>query len=106
MGLGKKLNELKENNILPDNFITDTRILTAAAADMRMGGGPLPIMTSGGSGNQGVGITLPIYMIAKEENLEITICFTYIRECYIEKTRCIIEKLYNWCIENNKNIEI
>ena len=43
---------------------------------------------------------------AKEENLEITICFTYIRECYIEKTKCIIEKLYTWCIENNKNIEI
>lgn len=70
LSLGKKLNELKENNILPDNFITDTRILTAAAADMRMGGGPLPIMTSGGSGNQGVGITLPIYMVAKEENLD------------------------------------
>lgn len=43
---------------------------------------------------------------AKEENLEITICFTYIRECYIEKTRYIIEKIYDWCIENNKNIEI
>lgn len=70
LNLGKKLNELKENNILPDNFITDTRILTAAAADMRMGGGPLPIMTSGGSGNQGVGITLPIYMVAKKENLD------------------------------------
>lgn len=70
LNLGKKLNELKENNILPDNFITDTRILTAAAADMRMGGGPLPIMTSGGSGNQGVGIILPIYMVAKQENLD------------------------------------
>ena len=43
---------------------------------------------------------------AKKENLEITICFTYIRECYIEKTRYIIEKIYDWCIENNKNIEI
>ena len=70
LNLGKKLNELKENNILPDNFITDTRILTAAAADMRMGGGPLSIMTSGGSGNQGVGIILPIYMVAKQENLD------------------------------------
>lgn len=70
LNLGKKLNELKENNILPNNFITDTRILTAAAADMRMGGGPLPIMTSGGSGNQGVGITLPIYTVAKKENLD------------------------------------
>lgn len=70
MGLGKKLNELKENKILPDNFISETRILTAAAADMRMGGGPLPIMTSGGSGNQGVGIILPVYMVAKHENLD------------------------------------
>lgn len=70
MGLGKKLNELKENKILPDNFISETRILTAAAADMRMGGGPFPIMTSGGSGNQGVGIILPVYMVAKHENLD------------------------------------
>lgn len=70
MGLGKKLNELKEIKILPDNFISETRILTAAAADMRMGGGPLPIMTSGGSGNQGVGIILPVYMVAKHENLD------------------------------------
>ena len=51
-------------------------------------------------------LLIKIIKKAKEENLEITICFTYIRECYIEKTRCIIEKLYNWCIENNKNIEI
>ncbi|WP_262121472.1 serine dehydratase subunit alpha family protein [Anaerococcus sp. Marseille-Q5996] len=70
LGIGKKLNELKENKILPDNFISETRILTAAAADMRMGGGPLPIMTSGGSGNQGVGIILPVYMVAKHENLD------------------------------------
>lgn len=70
LGLGKKLRALKENKILPDSFITETRILTAAAADMRMGGGPLPIMTSGGSGNQGVGIILPIYMVAKHEDLD------------------------------------
>lgn len=56
--------------MLPNNFITDTRILTAAAADMRMGGGTLPIMTSGGSGNQGIGITIPVYIVAKEENLD------------------------------------
>lgn len=68
--LGKKLKELKDAKILPDNFVTDTRILTAAAADMRMGGGSLPIMTSGGSGNQGVGVVLPIYLVAKRENLD------------------------------------
>lgn len=70
LNLGKKLNELKEKGMLPNNFITDTRILTAAAADMRMGGGTLPIMTSGGSGNQGIGVTIPVYIVAKEENLD------------------------------------
>ena len=70
LNLGKKLKDLRDNKILPDNFITDTRILTAAAADMRMGGGPMPIVTSGGSGNQGVGVILPIYMVAKEEKLD------------------------------------
>ena len=70
LGLGKKLKELKDNKILPDNFITDTRILTAAAADMRMGGGSLPVMTSGASGNQGVGVILPIYIVAKKEKLD------------------------------------
>lgn len=70
LNLGKRLNDLKDNKILPDNFITDTRILTAAAADMRMGGGFLPIITSGGSGNQGIGVVLPIYMVAKKENLD------------------------------------
>lgn len=69
LNLGKKLNTLKENGILPDNFVSQTRILTAAAADMRMGGGPLPIMTSGGSGNQGIGIIIPIYMVHQYENL-------------------------------------
>lgn len=43
---------------------------------------------------------------AKEEELQITLCFTYMRECYIKKTRDIIDKVYNWCDENNMAIEI
>lgn len=43
---------------------------------------------------------------AKEESLEITLCFTYMRECYIEKTKDIIEAVYNWCNENNTKMEI
>lgn len=43
---------------------------------------------------------------AKEEELKITICFTYMRDCYIEKMKNIIDKIYNWCCENNKVIEI
>lgn len=66
--LGKTLNELKQSGVLADHFVTDARILTAAAADMRMGGGNASIMTSGGSGNQGIGVILPIAVVAKEES--------------------------------------
>lgn len=43
---------------------------------------------------------------AKEEKLYITLCFTYLRDCYIEKTEGIINEVYNWCTENNTKIEI
>ena len=66
--LGKTLNELKQSGVLANHFVTDARILTAAAADMRMGGGNASIMTSGGSGNQGIGVILPIAVVAKKES--------------------------------------
>lgn len=65
--LGATLNTLKEQGILADNFVTEARLLTAAAADLRMGGGNAPIMTSGGSGNQGIGVILPIAVVAQKE---------------------------------------
>lgn len=52
------------------------------------------------------GLLMKIINKAKVEKLKLTICFTYIRECYIENTREIINKLYNWCKENNYKIEI
>lgn len=67
--LGKALKELKDEGILADDFTTKARIMTAAAADMRMGGGDCPIMTSGGSGNQGIGLILPIAIVAEREGI-------------------------------------
>ncbi len=43
---------------------------------------------------------------AEAENLEVTLCFTYMRDCYIEKTEQIIDEVHEWCIRNNKKIEI
>lgn len=43
---------------------------------------------------------------SKEEELQVTLCFTYMRDCYIEKTKDIMDKVYNWCNENDKEIEI
>lgn len=43
---------------------------------------------------------------AYRENLHITLCFTYMRDCYIEKTKDIVEKVYAWCKNKSKKIEI
>lgn len=70
LNIGKTLKSLQEKNILGNDIITTIRIATSAAADMRMGGGNLPVMTSGGSGNQGIGVILPIHLVAEKENVE------------------------------------
>lgn len=43
---------------------------------------------------------------AYEEKLKITICFTYLRECYVEDTRALIDKIYSWCLNKDLKIEI
>ena len=53
LGIGSALNRLHTNGKLNIDVFTKARLLTASACDMRMGGGECPIMTSGGSGNQG-----------------------------------------------------
>lgn len=70
LGIGKKLKNMEEQGLISMDAGTKSRILTAAAADMRMGGGECPIMTSGGSGNQGLGVILPIYVVAEEKGLD------------------------------------
>lgn len=67
---GKHVLNLMESGKLGNDVARKTRILTSAAADMRMGGGPCAIMTSGGSGNQGIGIVIPIATVANENDIE------------------------------------
>lgn len=90
LGLGKILNELKLKGVLADNKLTEVRIITAAAADMRMGGGNCPIMTSGGSGNQGIGVILPISIVAdfeevSEDRLAKAIFFAHCINRYVKE---------------------
>lgn len=84
-GLLKLINEKKVCNTAP----MMARTLTAAAADFRMGGGDCPIMTSAGSGNQGLGVILPIVVVAEENNIEKeklmrTIFFAHIINKYVK----------------------
>lgn len=68
--LGATLNRLQGENKLQIDAFTKARILTAASADIRMGGGNCPIMTSAGSGNQGLGVVLPVVAVAEENGTE------------------------------------
>ncbi|HHV45717.1 MAG TPA: serine dehydratase subunit alpha family protein [Tissierellia bacterium] len=70
LNIGHTLNRLVETGMLGNDAPTKARILTAAACDVRMGGGDYPIMTSGGSGNQGIGVVLPILVVAEERRIE------------------------------------
>lgn len=63
LNMGAGLLNLQRHNMISNDTSMMARILTAAGADFRMGGGNLPIMTSGGSGNQGLGIILPIAVV-------------------------------------------
>lgn len=70
LNIGKTLKSLQDKNIIGTDVVTTIRIATSAAADMRMGGCELPVMTSGGSGNQGLGVILPICLVSQKENID------------------------------------
>lgn len=40
------------------------------------------------------------------EDLNVTLCFTYLRQCYIKKNKQILDTVYEWCEKHNKRIEI
>ncbi|HSH35222.1 serine dehydratase subunit alpha family protein [Schnuerera sp.] len=69
LNVGRGLVSLQKEGKLKADVPTRARILTAAAADIRMGGGNCPIMTSSGSGNQGLGVVLPITVVAEENGI-------------------------------------
>ncbi|WIV12618.1 L-serine ammonia-lyase, iron-sulfur-dependent, subunit alpha [Proteiniborus sp. MB09-C3] len=70
LGWGASLLILQKQGKLSADASQKARILTAAGADIRMGGGDCPIMTSAGSGNQGLGVILPIVVVAEEREIE------------------------------------
>ncbi|WP_017415548.1 L-cysteine desulfidase family protein [Clostridium tunisiense] len=67
---GSSLLKLQEQGKIGKDSATTARILTAAGSDLRMGGGTCPIMTSGGSGNQGLCVILPIMVVAEDLGLD------------------------------------
>lgn len=62
--VGKKIMEDAQDNLLANSKASQVIAVTAAASDARMDGCPMPIMTTAGSGNQGITCSLPSYELA------------------------------------------
>ncbi|AVP61972.1 serine dehydratase subunit alpha family protein [Clostridium botulinum] len=88
--LGASLLKLQEEGKIGKDSATIARILTAAGSDLRMGGGMCPIMTSGGSGNQGLCVILPINVVAEDikapkERLQRAVFFGHAVNNFVKK---------------------
>ncbi|NFF79562.1 serine dehydratase subunit alpha family protein, partial [Clostridium sporogenes] len=88
--LGSSLLKLQEEGKIGKDSATIARILTAAGSDLRMGGGMCPIMTSGGSGNQGLCVILPISVVAEDikapkERLQRAVFFGHAVNNFVKK---------------------
>lgn len=70
LALGAALSDLVSKGALEDNLVNKVRIHAAAAADARMAGLKIPVMSSAGSGNHGIMAILPPYMVCREKDLD------------------------------------
>lgn len=66
MGVGIHMYESSKSQGMENDLASYAVALTAAAADARMAGCILPVMSTTGSGNQGLTATLPIIAIAEK----------------------------------------
>lgn len=64
LGVGKMMDTQIRKHILADDLPTFATKLTAAAADARMAGVMMPVMSNSGSGNQGITCTMPVVACA------------------------------------------
>ncbi|MDX2494020.1 MAG: L-serine ammonia-lyase, iron-sulfur-dependent, subunit alpha [Desulfuromusa sp.] len=87
--VGYYLADLKDKGYLQNDIFSSTKILTAAAADGRMDGLNLPVMSSGGSGNQGIVAILVPYNVGlwfeiDERTIVKSIALSHLINSYIK----------------------
>ena len=69
MGVGYTLNKQAEKGLLGKDLMNRAMAMTAAASDARMSGVSLPVMSSNGSGNNGLTALLPIVAYSEKNNI-------------------------------------
>ena len=66
--LGKILRGTYEHKVMGDSVFSHILSYTSGACDARMAGAMIPVMSSSGSGNQGISATLPVLVYAEEND--------------------------------------
>ena len=89
MGVGYSISESIRKGILSDDLMNHAKMLTASASDARMSGINMPVMSSNGSGNNGLTAILPIVAYGRkfpvsDETLAKAIAMSHIVNSYIK----------------------
>ena len=87
--VGYYLTDLAKKGYLQDDVFTASKTLVASASDARMAGMSLPVMSSGGSGNQGivailVPYTVGIHFNVPEKKILRSIALSHLLNSYIK----------------------
>ncbi len=64
-----QLQQMKESGVMADDLFYRVKFTVAAAVDARMSGYPMPVMTSGGSGNQGAVGIMTAYLVGRHQRV-------------------------------------
>ncbi len=68
-GAAHQLSHMREIGVLAEDLFYQVKFRVAAAVDARMAGVPEPVMTSGGSGNQGLLAILTPYLVGQDRGI-------------------------------------
>lgn len=87
--VGYYLNDLIEKGFMKRDLVSSAQIICASATDARMAGYPVPVMSSGESGNQGVVAILVPWLVGKaanrpEETILKSIALSHLVNSYIK----------------------
>ena len=91
LGVGYTIKELVEEGRIGNHLPMMASELTAAAADVRMSGADIPVMSSNGSGNNGLTAILPLVAYAKiynpdDEKLAKAVAISHVVNSYIKNS--------------------
>ena len=89
IGVGYGIKKSMEEGLLGDDLLNNSMMITAAAADARMAGVKMPVMSSNGSGNHGITAILPIVAYNKKfpqtnEKLAKALAISHLVTAYVK----------------------